>query len=218
MNFSDIIKSVYVINLDNRNDRWQECCSEFEFLNIPINLINRFSAIPNDFHGIIGCGFSHASVLLDFLISSDSPHCLILEDDFKFQISLESTLESVNLIITNEPEWKVILLSGNKVITLPSMSAHYFNVLESQTASAYIVNRNFIPTLIKKLLLGTDKLKKLLPQIAPHEWETLLRLYASDMIWKDLQKEGGWFIVSPIPIIQRPSYSNIMKEFVNYGV
>jgi GR25 family glycosyltransferase involved in LPS biosynthesis len=218
MQFSELFKAVYIINLDNRHDRWAECVAELNRLGIAVSAINRFSAIPNTLHGIIGCGFSHASVLLRFLVQSDEPYCLILEDDFQFKAPLDDTIRSAEILFEKEKDWKVLMLCGNEMVTLTSTSTAYLNVLASQTASAYIVKRSFAPKLIEKLLFGTDMLKKYLPLVAPPNWGALLRLYSSDMVWKDLQKEGGWFVLNPVPVIQRPSYSDIMRQQVDYGV
>lgn len=218
MKIDDIFKAIYIINLDNRQDRWQQCKAELNKIGSSEAAVVRFSAIPNSLHGIIGCGFSHASALLRFLIESSEPYCLILEDDFQFRTPIEDVLKNVSIFFENEKAWNVLLLCGNEMVTLSSNSNAYLNAISSQTASAYVVERSYVPKLIEKLLLGTDKLKKLLPQITSTHWGTLLPIYSSDQIWKDLQKEGGWFVLNPVPVTQRASYSDIMRQDVDYGV
>jgi hypothetical protein len=40
--------------------------------------------------------------------------------------------------------------------------------------------------------------------------------FACDMYWKRLQREHRWFLITPICVIQRPGYSDIEKQDVNY--
>ena len=217
MKFDNLFKYISVINLDSRKDRWEECCIEFGRIGSNMEGVKRLSAIQTEPHGAIGCGFSHALALMHFLIESNEPYCLILEDDFSFKNEIHEVLESVKSFLQNE-NWSTLLLSGNEVKTITCESDIYLRVLSSKTTGAYLVNRNYVPRMIEKFLLGSNMLKKYMPIIPPYHWETLLDLWAADMVWQDLQKEGNWFILNPIPIIQRPSYSDIMKQNVDYKV
>jgi hypothetical protein len=42
------------------------------------------------------------------------------------------------------------------------------------------------------------------------------RLYAIDMYWKRLQQDN-WFILYPLTVIQKATYSDIEDRFVDYG-
>jgi GR25 family glycosyltransferase involved in LPS biosynthesis len=218
MNYNDIFKYTSVINLDVRMDRWNECCDEFGRIGASMSEVNRFSAIPNDTHGAIGCGFSHALALTQFLIKSDEQYCLILEDDFKFKEDIGSVISDINYFLTTVSDWQVLLLSGNAVKTISGSTNRYLKVISSLTTAAYIVKRTYAPRLIEKFLFGAEKLKTYIPIIPPYSWGTLLELYAADSVWQDLQKEDNWFILNPAPVIQRASYSNIMLQNVDYKV
>jgi GR25 family glycosyltransferase involved in LPS biosynthesis len=218
MNYDDIFKYTAVINLDARTDRWNECCSEFSRIESSMVGVKRFSAITNETHGAIGCEFSHALALVHFLIESDEQYCLILEDDFNFRDDIKIVVEEVNFFLATVGEWQVLLLSGNEVKSISGNTNRYLSVISSLTTSAYIVKRTYIPKLIEKFLFGANQLKKYIPIIPPYNWGTLLEKYAADAIWQDLQKEGNWFILNPAPVIQRASYSDIMKMEVNYKV
>ena len=218
MNYDDIFKYTTVINLDTRKDRWNECCSEFNRIGSSMVGVKRFSAVPNETHGAIGCEFSHALALVHFLIESDEQYCLILEDDFNFREDIKNVLNEVNFFLTTVSDWQVLLLSGNEVKTISGSTNRYLSVISSLTASAYIVKRSYVTKLIEKFLFGANQLKKYIPIIPPYNWGTILEMYATDTVWQDLQKEGNWFILNPAPVIQRASYSDIMKQDVNYKV
>lgn len=213
-----IFNDIFIINLDERTDRWLECCNELIKIGSSDSRVTRVSAIRTNLHGAIGCSFSHATALTRFLIESDSEYCVVFEDDFLFNIDSASVLDLVCNFLKNEMDWDVLLLSGNDVKSITTKSNQYFSVLSSKTTSAYMVKRSYVPQLIKSYLTGAINLKKYMPVISPEYWGTLLDLYAADMVWQELQKKDNWFILNPSVVIQRPSYSDIMRQNVDYKV
>ena len=218
MSYDDIFKYTSVINLDARTDRWTECCDEFSRIGSSMTGVKRFSAIANETHGAIGCGFSHALALAHFLTESNEEYCFILEDDFSFKEDINNVISEIKFFLSTVNDWQVLLLSGNEVKTISGSTNRYLNVISSLTTAAYIVKRSYAPRLIEKFLFGADQLKKYIPIIPPYNWGTLLEMYAADSVWQDLQKEGKWFILNPAPVFQRASYSDIMMQNVDYQV
>ena len=218
MNYDDIFKYTSVINLDARTDRWEECCAEFSRIGSSMSGVKRFSAIANETHGAIGCGFSHALALAHFLTESNEEYCFILEDDFSFKENINNVISEINFFLSTVSDWQVLILSGNEVKTISGSTNRYLSVISSLTTAAYIVKRTYAPRLIEKFLFGADQLKKYIPIIPPYNWGTLLEMYAADSVWQDLQKEGNWYILNPAPVIQRASYSDIMLQNVDYKV
>jgi GR25 family glycosyltransferase involved in LPS biosynthesis len=129
MNIKNLVGPIYVINLDERTDRWAECEIEFRKLDIDINEVNRFSAIRAGIHGLIGCAFSHAQALSRFLIESNAPHCMILEDDFHIIPDAASLYNGIDNFMTKEKKWDVLLLSGNEITAIPCEDPGYVNVV-----------------------------------------------------------------------------------------
>lgn len=214
----DLLHCAYVINLDERTDRWQQCQDEVRRLGGNPERLQRFSAVRSGVHGSIGCALSHANVLTRFLTESTAPWCLVLEDDFSFVRPAAEMVADVALFLQRQPAWDALLLSGNAVLSVVSGQAEYHRVIASQTASAYVVTRRAAVKLIPKLLLGAERLRELMPAVPPASWQLLTNHYAADQIWKDLQREGGWYILSRRTVVQRPSYSDIELRNVNYGV
>ncbi len=40
--------------------------------------------------------------------------------------------------------------------------------------------------------------------------------FACDMYWKRLQRADHWYLITPICVTQRPGYSDIEKQVVDY--
>lgn len=214
----DLLGPLYVINLDDRQDRWAECQEELRALGTDPAQLQRFSAYRSALHGSVGCALSHANVLMRFLSESDAPHCLVLEDDFRFVRSLDEVTADVRAFLASPRAWDVLLLSGNAVLSVVTENPAFHRVVTSQTASAYVVTRAAALKLIPKFLLGAERLRELLPALARQHWPLMIHNYAADMIWKDLQREGGWYVLSRRTIVQRPSFSDIEQKQVDYGV
>ncbi len=215
---SELVPDIRVINLDHRADRWQQMQEELDRLGIPRSQAHRFSACCTEPHGAIGCAYSHAGALQAYLVASQAPWCLVLEDDASFTRSAELIAADIEVLFESQPDWEVILLSGNAVLSISAARAEYHQVIGSQTASAYIVRRSAVLKLIPKFLLGAERLRELLPRLPQQHWNLLVQEFAADMIWKDLQRQGGWFILRERSVVQRPSYSDIEQTDVAYGV
>ena len=80
--FADLVDGIFYINLDHRTDRKEEIEKELRDIGLPFE---RFSAIPTC-PGIIGCGYSHLSVLKEAR-RRGYKNVLIFEDDFEFLIN-----------------------------------------------------------------------------------------------------------------------------------
>jgi GR25 family glycosyltransferase involved in LPS biosynthesis len=90
----------------------------------------------------------------------------------------------------------------------PLMSKnHFYEIVNNQTTSGYIIKKSFIPILINTFKKSVEGLlKKLNPDI-----------YSIDQYWKQLQKEHHFYYFKKIFAGQLVGYSNIEKRFVNYN-
>jgi len=86
-----------------------------------------------------------------------------------------------------------------------------YKVSNSQTASGYIINNSIYDEFIKMTDYSIDGLTKTGNSV----------LYCIDMAWKSFQGENKhvYLFNKTGPVgVQRPSYSDIEKRQVNYGV
>jgi len=89
--------------------------------------------------------------------------------------------------------------------TMAKYSSNY-RVTNSHSGNAYLVASHYYNKLLQRFSEGLELLIK-----------TGNRpLYVNDVYWKKLQAEDEWYVVVPSLMIQRPSYSDINKAFVDY--
>ena len=208
--YSSSLPNVYYINLDYRKDRKEHFLNEMKKIKTMINKKIRISA---EHHKIptLGALKSHINALKE-AYKNTNKFSIICEDDFTFKndIDLINILEKC---YSSQINWNVILLAGAGTSSSLSESiktgGHLSKVIESQTASGYIIKREYIPTLLKlwkKLYDKTYHINKL-PAVKDH----------LDRVWKQLQHDN-WFITTPVLGYQYASYSDIEKKRVDYGV
>jgi GR25 family glycosyltransferase involved in LPS biosynthesis len=190
----------FYINLDSRTDRKEQFEEECKKMNLEVE---RFSAIKNDVGGI-GCTESHL-IILKNARDSNLDHVTIFEDDFEFLI----TREEYDQIISNLPDnYDVVMLSYN--IRRSKPYNHMFGkVIEVQTTSGYIVHSRFYDKIITCIEEGLNLFK-----IYPHNTHS----YIIDQYWKSLQPYSNWYYSLKRVGKQRPSFSNLEKCNVDYGV
>jgi hypothetical protein len=95
------------------------------------------------------------------------------------------------------------------VIMLGSTFASYskdYRVRSAHSGNAYLVAKHYYNVLLANL---KDARTKLI--------ETGNKgMYMNDSYWKILQQKDEWYVVVPSLLIQRASFSDINKEFVDY--
>lgn len=207
MNVQTMLKHIFVINLDSRHDRFDHICREFDKIGYGFE---RFPAISH-FDGAIGCSSSHIKCL-EMAIERDYEFVAICEDDITFT-NPELFLRNLRKFENHPPEeWDVLLLGGvvysDTGCSYQQITPYYARVYESQTTTGYIVQRHYMPTLLKNFQLGLEQFL-----------ETGNRCtYAIDSHWKQLQRRDLWFFLTPPTIIQYENWSNIENAHTNYSV
>jgi GR25 family glycosyltransferase involved in LPS biosynthesis len=198
------IDKIFYINLDKRPDRRNEIEQELNTMELPYE---RFPAIHNS-NGIVGCGYSHLSVLK---IARDRGYknVLIFEDDFVFLVSKTELEMHLEQLFNSFNEFDVCFLSYNcnNFEDIPS-NAFIKRVLDSQTASGYIVNEKCY----SKLIDLYETFIPLLEETGQH-WN-----YANDICWKSLQKQDMWICFDKRMGKQRAGYSDNVGAFTDHGV
>ncbi len=205
----------YLINLPKRVDRRQEALTEIRNLNLNPQMIRILEAQYSPRNGVIGCAASHAYALSKFLFETDGPYCLILEDDFLIKNKTEF-LVKLERVLTSFENWDVIFLASNVAVPIePTAYEQLFRVINSQTASAYIVNRRYAPVLIKEFFESSYLLSETFRRFKNRSANIF---YASDIVWKSLQLKDRYFAFLPPLAMQRDSLSEIENRPVSYGV
>ncbi len=188
----DFIDKVVYINLEKRKDRNEHMKRMTETFG---DKVIRFEAIEDN-PGYLGCSRSHIEVVR-MALSSNWKNVLILEDDAEWN-SFESGYNKFKEL--SEKDYDVIVLGGSCV---------YRNgdrVYSSQCATGYLVNQHYLPKLLQNFENGYVNL----------ETSRNYGMFALDQYWKHLQPHDNWFIVNPCLVYQRPDYSDIEKQYVDY--
>jgi hypothetical protein len=199
--FHDITNVVY-INLDSRIDRRTHFESQFNKMGLKPQ---RFSAIRNA-DGAIGCSTSHVACL-ELAIRNNWDHVLICEDDATITNPGQLVYQVNQFFKRFGDSWDVLLLAGNNYQPFRQVSPECVRVANCQTATCYLVRRPYFETMLANFKEG---LKNLTAQ--PNEQPK----YAVDQYWKRLQRTGRWYLIVPITVIQRPDYSDIANQRVDY--
>lgn len=207
--------STYIINLDRREDRFEQ--SVLEMRKAGIDHWRKFSAKDTLDNPAMGCSLSHAHCLSTFLFESHTPFLLVLEDDFEFT-NAENFLPSLTGILDVSANWEVALLSHNQAVPIEQTPREgLFRVINSQTASAYLIHRAYVPKMIEVFYLSAESLRRYsgLPEpnrsIAKHN-------HSLDILWHFMQSSSRFVAPFPALVRQRESYSDIERRTVNYGV
>ena len=190
----EFIEKVVYINLEHRTDRRAEI--ESELSRIPPQKVQRFNAIKHE-RGAAGCTQSHIAVL-EMAISEGWSNYLVVEDDATW-VNFDKSYPILEKL-ARDP-YDVIVLGS----VFPKVDER-FKLTSCQTTTAFIVHRDYYQTLLQNF---KESLKGFLET---GNYPT----YALDQYWKKLQPHGNWYAVVPSMMIQRPSFSDINKEFVDY--
>ena len=106
-------------------------------------------------------------------------------------------------------KWDVILLAGNNLP--PYLQIGHANaaikVSHCQTTTCYLVNQHYYDVLIANIKEG---LQLLMRNGMRH------KEFAIDKYWLTLQKKDNWYLIIPTNIIQKPGYSSIQNQIVDY--
>tara|TARA_Y100001970_G_scaffold293482_1_gene440548 strand:- start:5240 stop:5845 length:606 start_codon:yes stop_codon:yes gene_type:complete len=194
------ISNILYINLKDRTDRKENIVKQMTKVEYPMKKLIRINAVKKE-DGALGCALSHIKALKKAQ-KLGNKYTLILEDDFMWKSS-NSTIDKTLGHILKLDNWDVCLLACNGKV---KKFTNHSKVIECQTASAYIININYIPKLLE---LWESKIK-------PGIWNP--KHCAIDQTWKILQKKDNWISTNPLIGKQMPSYSDIEKQKVDYGV
>jgi len=205
-----------IINLKHRTDRKEECIQELKKINIVTNDKMFFDAKYDDINGAKGALLSHAMAISNYLYESKKNYLLILEDDFQITDD-KKFMDLINYSIINN-NWNVTLLSHNYAIPISNTNnPNLLRVINSQTASAYLVGRLYAVKLVE-VFFRSSVLLDLNDNLNSPNKELARHYFCLDILWKSLQVDDIFLAAFPALVKQRESYSDIEKRNVNYNV
>jgi GR25 family glycosyltransferase involved in LPS biosynthesis len=204
------IDVIYYINLDKRNDRKNEFLDNFNQADE-----TRIVRVPAHYYpenGAVGCLMSHITALNRALDDDVGENILICEDDFTIK-DMDYCNQMLELLFDKIPDWDVIMLGQN---TIKSTDTEFktpkdekiVRILDSQTASGYLIKKNYIPRLLE--IYENDMAN----YVRTGKWGN----YYVDQSWKVLQPKDKWYSTSPSIGVQRKSYSDIQKGYIQVEV
>ena len=201
------IDAILYINLAHRIDRKEHILFELEKCGVDSSKIHRIDAVHR-MPGALGCGLSHIKALTEAFSHSEWNTILILEDDFTFRSDSEMN-NKIKQLCTSHTYFDVGLLSYNpefvkyRDTNIPSIK----KIIYSQTTSAYIIRRHYIPTLLQNMKAATYDMERFGKR---HE-------NCIDIHWAKLQPSGHWYSIFPAIGYQYDNYSDIEQRITSYG-
>lgn len=205
--------AIYQINLDHRQDRWQQCLANHQEMGFAELGIQRISAAYEQGYAHLGCTKSHLKCYTKFLTEDDRDYCMILEDDFDFGISRQELAQRVEQLQAGGLAWDALLLTASQINAFGCEVSGLGRVFESLTTAGYITRRIYLPKLIHCFVTSLMLLERY-RQFSPRELIT--SRFASDVLWHGLQRTDNWYIFLPTVGRQRPSFSDALHQYVDY--
>jgi hypothetical protein len=80
--------------------------------------------------------------------------------------------------------------------------------MNCQTTTGYIVDQHYYDILLQNFKEGLEKLIR-------NPWNK--PKFAIDMYWKQLQNRDQWYLITPLTVTQRPDYSDIENQYLDFS-
>lgn len=206
----DKIDVLYYINLDYRVDRKLEFLDWIEDSGFPEEKVNRIQATALPGRGHVGAYLSHIKTLQAFI---DSPHntCMVFEDDYQ-PLKIDTFWSDVGRLFECGKDFDIVMCSYNELKSELSDIPFLHKVNYSFTASGFIITKKFAPVLKEfwengvKLLLQEEEMTK-----------AQCEKYKLDVYWMELMPVSKWYTFYPRLGIQRPSFSDLQRQYTAYN-
>lgn len=196
----DKINKVYFINLDHRKDRFKQINDQFKKVGIPDEKIERIKAVNEKYNGHIGCCKSHIKTMKEIL-KNKHKHTIVFEDDFVFNVSGQEFNDKLGDFLKEQKnDWDIVQLASVYVKTKDS-EKDYKKVERASTSSAYLINLDFVKTLLNELesslKLMEEDMKKYIKKNNGIKKKKFTTPYALDQNWYPLQAKSRWYLFKP---------------------
>ena len=209
----NFINQIYVINADNRIDRYDSILRELAVAKAPFDRISRVSALVSverthskSVAGAIGCLRSHLAAL-HRARDQGFEHVIILEDDFCFTSDVEIHLQDLRSFFERDYAYWICLLATSKYGQIVAKDDLVSLTRQKCTnAAAYLISRAGILSLIPVYEAALRNLT--MTGDTAH--------YAADRCWSVLQPSGKFFVFSRKFGFQAAGFSDIEGKITRY--
>lgn len=192
-------EKIYIINLERRSDRWDECSVIINKHNI---ICERFNAVDGStltgyeasIKNDMGCTLSHLE-LVKKCKADNTKSVLILEDDFELVDDIFSHLENFYNQLPEDYEW--LYFSGSHMEDPIQVTENVYKVIKTLTTHAYALKYPIYDKIIDAL---SDSAQS----------------SAVDLRLSKIQPNEKCYVFIPHLIYQRNSFSDIQNKTVFY--
>jgi hypothetical protein len=196
------IDTIYILNLKERSDRFNDTLLALCAVKAPIHRIHHYKAEKDGLPPYVGATKNHIDVMAHFKKSGKNK-CLILEDDILFIDNHEFVWDSLNMFFSNEYKYNICFLSLSKIgERIPFDNLLSITKQQCTTSSAYFLNKDTINNVLE---IASEGLQKM---IETNDYNT----FCIDRYWSKLP--DLLFFKTKL-VFQRPSFSNLTKS-VNF--
>lgn len=199
MNMNEI--PILYINLEKRQDR--RLNAEYQLTKLNASNIQRFNALELS-NPALGCSMSHMKCL-EIAKKNNYENVFICEDDIDF-LDPNLLIQNVNQFLSSDLRWNVLVVGGNNMLPYVPVNDYCIRIMNCQTTTGYIVNKNYYDTLIENYKEGIQLLLK-----SPANPD-----YRIDKYWMKAQQKDKWYMIIPPTVAQIQDYSDIEKKVTNY--
>ena len=192
MKLQELFPLQFCINLDERTDRWELVSKEFEKMNVNPT---RFSAIANPKNPAQGCLKSHLAVLKE--AQKLKQNVFIFEDDIMLLGEDYNEIIEKSLDELEQVNWCMFYLNANILRPVYQVNEHLGRLSHAQSTDSYGIHKDFLDTLVPFLESQN---------------------YFIDVLYSEfVVPKFPCYISIPMAMIQRPDYSDIEHQIVDYS-
>jgi GR25 family glycosyltransferase involved in LPS biosynthesis len=194
---TSIVDGIIIINLEFRKDKLEKCFEILEEIGMKRDSVHVLNATYVPTNGAKGCSHSHYRAIMHAK-SMGWKNVLVLEDDFKFEVSIELFNSRLKEMTSSVQHWDVIMLEwglngvNNRSASVPQCP--FIRKLTNKKRGAwrtvaYFANASIYEDLIENFFISYKIQKK--------RKELSVKTYAVDSYWQRLQPFSEWFICTP---------------------
>jgi GR25 family glycosyltransferase involved in LPS biosynthesis len=208
----DRVEQIYIINDDDRPDRYDSILRELVSARAPHHRITRIPAVRDHtaptplINGQIGCLSSHIEALRRAK-TGGFDHVLVLEDDFCFTEEVDAHLDDLRSFLNRDEGYLVCLLATSKYgRIIPKDDLVCVSLQPCTNTAAYLVSREGLAQLLPVQEFALQNLKE------THNCTK----YAVDRYWSVLQTSGKFLVFHRKFGFQASSFSDIERQICRY--
>lgn len=211
---NDFFDKVYCINLDRRNDRWDENCLP-QFNRINLKNVERISAVDGKtldlphgdvYNGELAGSMSHLMALKKAKEESVSK-LLLLEDDVVFKETINN--DFFNIIQNLPSDWDIIFFGGNHQGGGMQITNGIIRIFHSYAIHACGINNKCFDNLINYLDISINNVLK-------NRHIKFTPSVAADFFLAQLHKNLNVYCFYPHLAWQLEGFSDIQQSFTDY--